>query len=160
MDINEILDCMALLRIPIKKNSVLWKKLLDCIDTSAFLLTKLAAGLGSDLESCSISKVEILDEYTTDLEGYVAQEFVSTVIMSGKALNKKLRLIIGGFTNESTGGYNEIGFSDLLKACSKFRRFLTKNKQFVQSQPEYSRILYRFIRYEEILRKKNHPTTV
>ncbi|OMJ91732.1 hypothetical protein SteCoe_5630 [Stentor coeruleus] len=157
MDINEILDCMALLRIPIKKSSALWKKLLNCIDTSAFLLNKLAAGLGSDLENFSMSKVEMIDEYTTDLEGYVAQEFVLAIIMSGKVLNKKLRIIIDGFS-KPTGGYEEFRISDCLKSCSKFRRFLTKNKQFVESQPEYSRMLYRFLKHEDTLRKK-HQTT-
>ncbi|OMJ74030.1 hypothetical protein SteCoe_27148 [Stentor coeruleus] len=158
MDINEILDCMGLLRIPVKKNSVLWKSLLDCIDTSSFLLARLADSLESELEDDSMNKVEMIDEYTTDLEGYVAQQFVSTVMMSGKALNRKLRTIIKGFINESTGSYDEVVLSNSLKACNKFRRFLTRNKQFIQNQPEYSRILYRFIRYGDILREKIKPS--
>ncbi|OMJ84346.1 hypothetical protein SteCoe_14572 [Stentor coeruleus] len=155
MDIEEILDCMSLLSIPIKKNSNLWKKLLECMENSTFALNTLEIGLDEDLDECSMSEVEMIDDYTTKLEGYVAIEFIATVMAAGKKICNKLKAITQAFS-EIQGELTNDSLLNSLKACTKFRRFMSKNKRFIQNHIEFTRLFYSISYYEDVLRLKRH----
>ncbi|OMJ66052.1 hypothetical protein SteCoe_37244 [Stentor coeruleus] len=145
---------MSLLDMPVKKNSVLWKKLLKCMDSSMLSLSRLEADLSLDPDEYSMDEVKMIDDCTTQLEAFVAQEFVSAIIAAGKAMCKKLKTIVQACNDVKRELHDDNRLSNSLKACSKFRRFMTRNKKFIQNQPEFFRLLYSIIRYEDIFRLK------
>ncbi|OMJ74891.1 hypothetical protein SteCoe_26098 [Stentor coeruleus] len=153
MDIKELIDCLGHLGVQVQKNSTIHRPFLNTLEETSAKIQKLHQTLSSLNDSTSSAEIQCYERYISSISNKIINENTILVMKLLQILQQKIKLYAKKSYSNTPENHHE-KLVKIIHVCKRIENDMSKKKPYLSMDQEFWRILYRIIKYEQILRAR------
>ncbi|OMJ81118.1 hypothetical protein SteCoe_18480 [Stentor coeruleus] len=153
MDIKELIDCLGHLGAPLHKSTTLHRPFLNTLEETSAKIQRLQQTLSSLTDSTSSAEIQCYERYVSSISNNIIKENTTLVMNLLKILQQKIKSYAKTAYNSTPESHNE-KLVKVIQICKRIENDMSIKKTYLSMDEEFWRILYRIIKYEQILRAR------
>lgn len=153
MDIKELTDCLGHLGASLHKSPTLHRPFLNALEETSAKIQKIHQSLSTINDSTSSAEIQCYERYVSSISSILIKENIALVMNLLQILQQKIKLYAKTTYNSTSQKHHEKHVK-IIQICKRIENDMSLKKPYLSMDQEFWRILYRIIKYEQILRTR------
>lgn len=153
MDVEELLKCLEILGVHLHIKSDIQGAYLGVLEEVSIKIEKMTQNFNGFNETTDALEIQCYERYLSSLSLLIVRENTSYIMHLLKLLQKKIRFYVKSCCHRiNKKNYDKI--ISIIQICKRIENDMRYKKIFFGENHDFWIILYRIIKYENILRKQ------